>query len=110
MITVRLSKPVRIGFRMTRTVVFATPTARTLDELHKLWNPNAEGEALLDQIDAAIRLLTGASEGSLKKLPVDDFGLLADALASLLETLSDRLAALRPVVPASAPPAHAARH
>jgi hypothetical protein len=100
MITVRLSKPVRIGLKMTRSVAFPTPTARQLDELQRLWNPDAEGEALLDQMDRAIALLTGVSQGSLRRLGVDDFGLLADALASMMDTLTARLEALRPLAPA----------
>ena len=102
MITVRLSKPVRIGLKMTRSVAFPTPTARQLDELQRLWNPEAEGEALLDQMDRAIALLTGVSQGSLRRLGVDDFGLLADALASMMDTLTARLEALRPLAPAPA--------
>lgn len=110
MITVRLSRPVRIGLKMTRTVTFATPSARTLDDLHRLWDPRAEGPAMLDQMDRAISLLTGVSDGSLKRMPVDDYGMVADAFASLMETLTARLEALRPVAPAPTAAPGAALH
>lgn len=110
MITVRLSRPVRVGLRMTKVVAFPTPTARQLDQLQRIWDPNAEGQALLDQMDRAIALLTGVSEGSLRRLGVDDFGALADALAALMEGLSDRLRASLPAAPPPAPAPGAALH
>lgn len=110
MIEVRLTQKVRIGLKMTRRVTFATPTARQVDALQRLWSPGAEGEALLSQIDRAISLLTGVSEGSLRRLGVDDFGALADALAALIEGLSDCLTASRPAAPPPAPAPGAALH